>query len=218
VAWWEELRVPLAESYGQSELGGFVGLGYPEAPTPARVLACGPPLPDKEVRIVDDDGNAVGIGELGEIVLRGGYMAGYWRRPEKTAAALRDGWLHTGDVGYLDADDYVFLRGRLSERVTVAGAHWYPRDVEEALLHHPDVREVAVVGLADDELGQRPVAFVTTGAADLPADEMKATISSRLEHLDLTVLTFERIDAMPMTPTGKISKAQLIAAYTGAAA
>jgi long-chain acyl-CoA synthetase len=213
--WWNELQIPLAESYGQSELGGFVGLGFPEPPDPERLLACGPPLPDKEVRIVDDTGGAAPIGDIGEIVLRGGFMAGYWRRPEKTAEALRDGWLHTGDVGRVDADDNVYLRGRLSERITVAGTHWYPRDVEEALLQHPAVDEVAVVGIAHDGLGQRPVAFVTTPPDGLPVHEVVATAAAALDHLDLSVLAVESIDAMPMTPTGKISKAQLLAAYSG---
>lgn len=97
--WRDELGVTLAESYGQSELGGFVGLGSPDPVTDDKVLACGRPLPDKEVRILDDDGNEVPVGTIGEICLRGGFMAGYWRLPEKTDETLRGGWLHTGDVG-----------------------------------------------------------------------------------------------------------------------
>jgi acyl-CoA synthetase (AMP-forming)/AMP-acid ligase II len=102
------------------------------------------------------------------------------------------------------------MRGRLSERITVAGVHWYPRDTEEALLHHPAVREVAVVGVPDVELGQRPVAFVTARGAGLPVSEVVAAASSSVSDLDLSLLSLELVEEMPMTPTGKISKAQLL--------
>lgn len=211
-AWRDELGIPLAESYGQSELGGFVGLGAAEAPVDERLAACGRPLPDKEVRVVDDAGVEVPVGELGELVLRGGFMAGYWNRPEKTAETLRDGWLHTGDVGYLDADDFVYLRGRLSERITVGDVHWYPRDIEEAFLRQPSVREVAVVGFPAEH-GHRPVAFVVPTDADAALDAVLAAVATELPGHDLEPLTITVVDTMPMTPTGKVSKAQLLAAH-----
>lgn len=215
----DELGLPLVESYGQSELGGFVGLGLPELPRDDRLLACGPPLPDKEVRVVDDAGETLPVGQVGELVLRGGFMAGYWRRPDKTGETLRDGWLHTGDVGFMDPDDHVYMRGRLSERITVAGEHWYPRDVEEALLAHDDVREVAVVGVPDERLGQRPTAFLTTPLGhDLPVADVVAAAATQLGRPDLDLLAVEIVPAMPMTPTGKINKAQLLAAYIGTGA
>ena len=128
-SWRSQLQLPLCESYGQSELGGFVGLSAPDDPfTDERVASCGRPLPDKEVRILDDDGHEVPVGSMGEICLRGGFMAGYWNRPAKTDETLRGGWLHTGDVGFVDSEGYVFMRGRLSERLVVDGEHWYPRD------------------------------------------------------------------------------------------
>ena len=121
-AWRDRLGLPLCESYGQSELGGFVGLWAPDDPvTTERVSSCGRPLPDKEVRVLDDDGEEVPVGVIGEICLRGGFMARYWDRPEKTDETLRGGWLHTGDVGVMDAEGYVFMRGRLSERLLVDG-------------------------------------------------------------------------------------------------
>jgi acyl-CoA synthetase (AMP-forming)/AMP-acid ligase II len=210
--WRDDFAIALAESYGQSELGGFVGLGSPDLPTDARLAACGRPLPDKEVRVVDDAGDEVPIGQLGELVLRGGFMVGYWDRPEKTAEALRDGWLHTGDVGFVDADDFVFMRGRLSERLTVGGVHWYPRDVEEALLRHPAVAEAAVVGFADGA-GHRPVAFVVATDGEVPAGEVLAGVAGDLPTHDVSALSLRVLDAMPMTPTGKISKAQLLDRY-----
>ena len=101
------------------------------------------------------------IGEVGEVCLRGGFMKGYWGKPDKTAEAMRGGWLHTGDAGVMDRDGYVTMRGRFAELIKVGGRTWFPRDVEEALCAQPGVKEAAVVALPDAELGQRPVAFVT---------------------------------------------------------
>ena len=172
----DEWRLPLAESYGQSELGGFMALGDPVLVAEEKFGAAGRPLPDKEVRILDTDGVECPIGEVGEVCLRGGFMKGYWGKPEKTAEALRGGWLHSGDAGVMDADGYITMRGRFAELITVGGRTWFPRDVEEALCAQPGVKEAAVVGLPDGALGQRPVAFVTlSGDADLAG--LKAAIA-----------------------------------------
>jgi acyl-CoA synthetase (AMP-forming)/AMP-acid ligase II len=207
-AWRDELGLPLAESYGQSELGGFVGLAPPELPRDDRIGACGPPLPDKEVRIVDDAGLEVPVGSLGEITLRGGFMTGYWRRPDRTDEVLRGGWLHTGDLGTIDRDGWVTMRGRANERLTVDGEHWYPRDIEEALGSHPAVREAALVGVPIGDLGHQPVAFVTlrerVGGPEIVAH------AGQVLHRDLTRVAVVIADALPMTPTGKISKARLL--------
>jgi long-chain acyl-CoA synthetase len=213
LAWRDELGLTLAESYGQSELGGFVGLGSPDPVLDDKVLACGRPLPDKEVRILDDEGKEVSIGTIGEVCLRGGFMAGYWRLPGKTAETLRGGWLHTGDVGYMDADQFVYMRGRLSERLRVMGEYWYPRDMEEALMRHPGIREAAVIGLPDDEVGQRPVACVTLQGGEIDSDEVIRFAERELGR-ELGYMSIRVVDEMPMTPTGKISKAQLLDAAT----
>jgi acyl-CoA synthetase (AMP-forming)/AMP-acid ligase II len=213
LAWRDELGLTLAESYGQSELGGFVGLGSPDPVPDDKVLACGRPLPDKEVRILDDEGKEVSIGAIGEICLRGGFMAGYWRLPEKTAETLRGGWLHTGDVGYMDADQFVYMRGRLSERLRVMGEYWYPRDMEEALMRHPGIREAALIGLPDDEAGQRPVACVTLQGEEIDHEEAIRFAERELGR-ELGYMSIRVVEEMPMTPTGKISKAQLLDAAT----
>ncbi|HSB85579.1 MAG TPA: class I adenylate-forming enzyme family protein [Ilumatobacteraceae bacterium] len=207
----DDLGIPLCESYGQSELGGFVGLWAPDDPiTDDRLLSCGRPLPDKEVRVLDTDGDEVPTGTIGELCLRGGFMAGYWNRPDKTAETLSGGWLHTGDTGFVDTEGYVFMRGRLSERLTVGGTHWYPRDVEEVLMRHPAVREAALVGVPDPHLGHRPVAFVTARDGHLPDTETLLQFVGDELGRPVPSMTVEVLDAMPMTPTGKISKAQLL--------
>jgi acyl-CoA synthetase (AMP-forming)/AMP-acid ligase II len=208
-AWHDELGRPLCESYGQSELGGFVGLAAPDDPwSEERIPSCGRPLPDKEVRVLDDDGAEVAVGSIGELCLRGGFMTGYWNRPEKTSETLRGGWLHTGDVGYVDSEGYVFMRGRLSERLEVAGEHWYPRDVEEVLLRHDAVREAAMLGISAGD-GHRPLAFVTLRpAATVQAGELEAFVGASGARVPPGTAV-EVIAEMPMTPTGKISKVEL---------
>ena len=216
-AWRDELGLPIVESYGQSELGGFVALGHPELVPPGDDLTrVGPPPPDKEVRVVDADDATVEPGRIGELVLRGGFMAGYWGRPDKTEDATRGGWLRTGDLGLLDADGFVTLRGRRSELVCVAGTNWYPRDVEEALCRQPGIGQAALIGLPDPELGARPVAFVTcTGGASVEPATLMAAIGPDLPY-DVSLLALRVVESLPMTPTGKISKAQLLASAQAA--
>jgi acyl-CoA synthetase (AMP-forming)/AMP-acid ligase II len=208
-AWRDELKVPLVESYGQSELGGFVGLGFPEPFDDAKVLAVGMPLPDKEVSIFDQNDRQVPIGELGEIVLRGGFMAGYWGRPEKTAETLRGGWLHTGDMGKIDRDGYVYMLGRWSERIVSHGRVIFPRGIEEALYKHPAVRYACVIGKADPAAGELPKAIVTLyeGKTASPG-ELLAHCRGILSSESVPVFV-EILPEMPMTPTGKISRAEL---------
>lgn len=203
-----ELGLPLVESFGQSELGGFVALGLPEIGSrDLNSRRVGPALPDKEVRILNSGGREAPLGEVGEIALRGGYMAGYWNRPDKTAEVLRDGWLWTGDLGTMDADGYVTVRGRRSELIVVGEQDWFPRDVEEALGLHPEVRAAAVVGVPDPALGHRPVAFIQAERS-IDAVSLKALVARAVSY-DLDRLSFVVTDTMPMTPTGKIAKATL---------
>ena len=104
-AWREELKLPLVESFGQSELGGFMALGFPELESDDALLGrVGPALPDKEVRIVDANRSPLPPGHIGEIELRGGFMVGYWGGPEKTQEAIGSGWLRTGDLGLMDSE------------------------------------------------------------------------------------------------------------------
>lgn len=209
-AWRDEFVLPVVESFGQSEIGGFFALGFPELePDDNRLLRIGPATPDKEVRIVDTAGEPVAIGVPGEIVLRGGFMWGYWGKPDKTAEALRDGWLHSGDIGVFDADGYLTMRGRRNELLRVAGKDWFPRDVEEALCRQQGVNLAALVGLPEPKLGTLPIAFVTRHpGAQCDAARLKTAVSAEVIY-DLAPLQILFRDELPMTPTGKISKAQL---------
>jgi long-chain acyl-CoA synthetase len=204
----DELKLPLAESYGQSELGGFMALGDPTLVSEDKFGAAGRPLPDKEVRILDAEGSECPVGEVGEVCLRGGFMKGYWGKPDKTAEALRGGWLHSGDAGTMDRDGYVTMRGRFAELITVGGRTWFPRDVEEALCTQAGIKEAAVVALPDAKLGQRPVAYVTLNGDGVDVARLKGAIAPLVLY-DLTPLTIKSVASFPMTPTGKIAKAEL---------
>jgi acyl-CoA synthetase (AMP-forming)/AMP-acid ligase II len=208
-AWRDELKVILSESYGQSELGGFVGLGPLAPPPDEKLLACGPSLPDREVRIIDPvTQREAPTGKPGDIAITGGFMVGYWGRPEKTKEVIRDGWLFTGDVGFMDADGYVYLRGRSSELLIVAGESWYPRDVEEALLEHPDVA-AAMIGLPDSKLGDRPTTYVVLKDGSKVDDAILIAHAQKRVTVPLSHMSIRRVKSLPMTPTGKISKADL---------
>ena len=206
-AWRDELNLPLVESYGQSEIGGFFALAEPALPKDEHLGAVGRPLPDKEVRILDADGKEMPLGQVGEICLRGGFMAGYWEKPEKTAEAVRNGWLHSGDVGSMSPDGFLTMRGRVKELLSVQGSTWFPREVEEALMLADGVIEAALVGLDDGADGHLPIAFVT-GSAVIDADAALRQIADRTPY-DTSRLEIRQIDGFPMTPTGKIAKAAL---------
>ena len=217
-AWRDELKLPLVESFGQSELGGFMALGFPALVTDDALLArVGPALPDKEVRIVDANRQPLPAGRIGEIELRGGFMTAYWGKPDKTAETIGTGWLRTGDLGMIDRDGFITMRGRRSELIETDGVLWFPRDVEEALCTVQGVAQAALVGVADASLGQRPYAFITAlpGVSLEPA-ALKAAIAGKVNY-DLAPMIVKVVTDLPMTPTGKIAKGELAARLGGAA-
>ncbi len=206
-AYFDELGVFVIEGYGQSELGGFVAMGYPR---PGENLAAvGPTLPDREVRVVNEAGQEVAIGEPGEMVIRDSYMLGYWKKAEKTAETLRDGWLHTGDVGRMDEAGYLYFLGRWSERIVSGGKVILPRPMEEALYRHPAVQHVAVVGRPDQQLGEIPKAIVSLFPGQSATPEELHAHCRQLLGPDNSPAVIEIIPDMPMTPTGKVAKADL---------
>jgi long-chain acyl-CoA synthetase len=176
-----------------------------------RLQSVGVARTDVDVRVVDDDGAALPVGEVGEIVVRGDVvMAGYWERPEATADAIRDGWLHTGDVGSFDADGYLTLRDRSKDLIISGGMNIYPREVEEALLRHEAVAAVSVVGRPDPEWGEAVVAFVVA------ADPATAPTVEELDQLCLDhIARYKRpkdyrfVDSLPTNNYGKVVKREL---------
>ena len=154
------------EGYGLTEVSG-IGTTY-VAGQERKVGSVGKPLGDTELRIVSLEGEPLPAGEVGEVEFRGpSVIPGYWENPEATAEAIdADGWLATGDLGYLDEDGYLFLVDRKKDLILRGGYSVYPREVEEALYEHPDVLEAAVIGLPDETLGEEVAAVVVAAARE----------------------------------------------------
>ncbi|MGH6989428.1 MAG: AMP-binding protein [Stellaceae bacterium] len=170
-----------------------------------RLASAGKPYACTEVMIADADDRPLPSGETGEILTRGVIMAGYWQNPEASAASLRGGWLHTGDVGALDEEGYLHLKDRSKDLIISGGSNIYPREVEEALLAHPSVREVSVIGRPDREWGEAVVAYVV-GEADAAA--LDALCLSRIARFKRPK-DYVFVDALPKNNYGKILKTEL---------
>jgi long-chain acyl-CoA synthetase len=201
------------EAYGQTEAAPAIALMRPGLTKKAG--STGPPLPGVELRIEDDDHNEVETGQTGEIVARSpGIMTGYHNLPDVTEDTLRHGWLHTGDVGHLDEDGYLFVTDRKKDLIIRGGFNVYPRDVEDLLLEHPSVGEVAVVGKPDERMGEEVVAFVVRAPGQKPTeDELLAFAAERLaKYKRPKEIRF--IGSLPKSPIGKVLKKDLRAQLT----
>jgi acyl-CoA synthetase (AMP-forming)/AMP-acid ligase II len=175
----------------------------------------GVPPPFFELRIVGEDGRDLPPGGVGEIVGRGPItMPCYYNRPEQTAAALRDGWLYTGDLGYVDEEGYLFLVDRKKDMIDSGGVKVYPKDIEEIVAHHPDVREVAVFGIPHAKWGETPVAAVVlkTGArtdSETLREWVNARVAARYQRVERVVI----LDDFPRNAAGKTLKRELRAPF-----
>ncbi|OBB24765.1 AMP-dependent synthetase [Mycolicibacterium peregrinum] len=172
----------------------------------ATLGSVGYPRSGVEVAVLTESGKPAGVDEIGEIVCRGDVvMSGYWNNPAATAATLKDGWLHTGDMGSFDNRGYLTLRDRSKDVVISGGSNIYPREVEEALLEHPDVVEAGVVGAPDPEWGEVVVAFVV---GEVDAAGLDAHLLERIARFKRPK-RYEFIDALPKNSYGKVLKREL---------
>lgn len=205
--WEAATGAPVLEGYGQTETGG--GVVFNPLHGVRKPGSVGIPMADVEVEIVDiETGTKVlPAGETGEIRLRGPQiMSGYRGRPEDTAAALRDGWLYTTDIGHLDADGYLYISDRKKDIVIVSGFNVYPRAVEEVIYRHADVSEAAVIGVPDAYQGESLKAFVVARpGSGLDAQALESHCRAHLAPYKIPRrIVF--VDALPRTSVGKIDK------------
>jgi acyl-coenzyme A synthetase/AMP-(fatty) acid ligase len=197
---------PLYVMYGQTEATARLSYLPPER-AEEKKGSVGHAVPGVELRIVDDEGRAVSAGSKGHLVARGANVTpGYFEDPEATAKILRDGWLWTGDLGAQDADGFVFLHGRSREMLKLAGHRVAPEEIETVLQEHPSVKEAAVVGVPDDEGGEKAVAFVSledgaTGDVQALQVHCRATLPRFLVPARIVIL-----EALPRTQSGKVSR------------
>ena len=217
----ETLNCGFALSYGMTECcGGLTYLGPADCVPDAgeRLKSAGRPLGDNRIRVVGPDGADLPPGEIGEILCQTDrVMTGYWKRPEATAEALKGGWYHSGDAGYLDADGYLYVVDRIKDMVISGGENIYPVEIENALIAHPGVSDVAVIGVPDDKWGESLVACIVPAAGAEPrAEDLQAFLRSRLAGYKIP-RRYEVVDAFPRNATGKVLKRVMRETYSGKA-
>ena len=201
--------VPLTVAFSQTEASPSITMTRPEDPPEVRATTVGRPLPQTELKIVDPASGATVLpGTIGEICARGYLvMHGYFDNPEATAAAIdAQGWLHTGDLGRLDAAGYCRVEGRLKDMIIRGGENIYPREIEAVLFAHPTVSDVAVVGIPDDRWGEVVAAFVRPAPGQTPsAEDLFAYCRMHLAAYK-TPRHWRFVEQFPQTPSGKIQK------------
>jgi acyl-CoA synthetase (AMP-forming)/AMP-acid ligase II len=203
-----------AQSYGMSETYATCVVLPPEDHDVAgnpRMRSAGRALPGTELRIVGENGAVLAPGETGEIAIRCiSTMTGYWNRPDDTAAVLdKDGWYRTGDAGFLDADFYVHVRDRVKDMIISGGENVYPVEVENVLADHPDVAQVAVIGVPDPLWGEAvTAAIVAAPGRRIDPDALIDWAKTRLAHFKVPK-TIALVDALPLNAAGKVQKAAL---------
>ena len=175
-----------------------------------RIASVGRAQAPVELRVADADGRDLPLGEAGEVLIKGdSVMAGYWRNPTATAAAIRDGWLFTGDIGSLDADGFLTLKDRSKDLIISGGSNIYPREVEEVLLTAPGVGEAAVVGASDAQWGEIVVAFIVSAPGATPTwEELDAHCLAHMARFKRPK-RYVRVDALPKNNYGKVLKTEL---------
>jgi long-chain acyl-CoA synthetase len=207
--------------YGATETTGAITLLQaehhdPGGPHPERLRSCGLPFSHVELRVVDlETGADRPTGEPGELWTRSAQnMKGYWHNPDATAATItQDGWLKTGDVAYLDDDGFVYLHDRVKDTIVSGGENIYPAEVENALMAHPAVADVAVIGIPDETWGEAVKAVVIlVPGADVGPDELIEFARARIAHYK-TPRSIDFVEALPRNPSGKILKRELREPY-----
>jgi acyl-CoA synthetase (AMP-forming)/AMP-acid ligase II len=208
------------QAYGLTETSGAVVLLPPEdhdvgGPNAHRLRAAGIAMPGVELRVVDLEGNDCAVGEVGEVWIRSpSNMAGYWNMPEATANAITpDGWFRSGDAGYLDADGYLYIHDRIKDMIISGGENIYPAEVESALMSHPVVADVAVIGVPDEQWGEAVKAIIVlVPGGELSEQELIEFSRERLAHFKCPT-SVEWTEVLPRNPSGKILKTDLREPY-----
>jgi long-chain acyl-CoA synthetase len=209
-AWQEKFGLPVHEGYGLTETSPFATYNHRDKFVAGSI---GMAIDSVEVRVVDTEtGSVCPPGELGEIAIRGpNVMLGYWNRPEDTAAAIRDGWFHSGDIGRMDEDGYLYIVDRVKDMITVGGLKVFPAEVERVLLDHRHVAEAAVVAAPDPVFGEQVIGFVVLadGTEEGPAlDEVDQYAKTKLGSYKVPRQMIS-IKELPRNPSGKVLKTRL---------
>lgn len=212
----DELGDVFVQLYGQYETPDLITVLPKDEHDPAnetRLSSCGAPTTLCQVKIVDDEGTETGRGEPGEIVARGAYsMEGYYDQPEQTAETMTDGWIHTGDIGRMDEDGYVYILDRDSDVIISGGMNVYSVTVEDVVQQHEQVANVAVIGVPDDEWGEAVRAIVVPDGEDVDIPSLRAFCDERLADYEKPK-SYDVVEDLPTTPYGKLDKKALREPY-----
>ncbi|MBD9722527.1 fatty acid--CoA ligase [Streptomyces caniscabiei] len=215
------LDCEFAQIYGLTETGNTAVCLPPAAHVPGGTLmqAAGRPYPGVRAKVIDGGGRELPPGAVGEVCLATpAHMVEYWGLPDKTAETLVDGWIHTGDAGYLDEDGYIFIRDRIKDAILVAGENVYPAEIENVLEGHPGVAEAVVVGAPDERWGEYVHAFVVPAPEQPPTPrDLHSFLVPQLASFKLPA-RYEFIDSVPRNPSGKILRRELRDRFWSAAA
>ena len=200
--------------YGLTETTGAITALRHEDHVGGRLLSCGRPMFAAEIKVVDAFDRELPAGEIGEVVYRGpGLMQGYWRRPDDTAATIRDGWFHSGDAGSMDPDGFLYIRDRIKDMIVSGGENVYPAELESVLMGHPAVADVAVIGVPDERWGETVKAIVVrVPGVELTGEELIDWSRERLAGFKRP-RSVDFADAIPRNPSGKILKRALREAF-----
>lgn len=208
IHWWSKQGICMVDGFGMTEAGTVLGMPLEPEMIARKAGSAGLPAPSVSVRIVDDTGDDMAIGESGELWLSGPNITpGYWNRPEETANAFTvDGWFRTGDIARQDGDGFFTVVDRLKDMFISGGENVYPVEVEAALVDHPSIREVAVIGISDERWGEVGHAFIVLHQGhDLNLEALTAFCSSRIARYKVPK-EFTAIESLPRTASGKILK------------
>ncbi len=197
-------------AYGLTECYGTATMCRPDDPPEIVASTNGRPLPGISLRVVDHDGKDVPTGEQGEVIIQAESITpGYWDQPDQTADAIRDGWLHTGDIGSLDERGNLKITDRLKDMFLVGGFNVSPAEIEQTLVRHPDIAEVSVVGVPDERLGEVARAYVIRRpGSDVAEDEIIAWCRERIANFKVP-RSIVFVDSLPRTASGKVLKYEL---------
>ncbi|KCZ88395.1 long-chain-fatty-acid--CoA ligase [Hyphomonas jannaschiana] len=212
----EIMGARFTQLYGLTETVGAATFLPPEAHNPSwgKLRSCGVPYPGAVIRCVDETGEPVPAGEVGEIVIKAGFvMKGYWNRPDATEESIRNGFFHTGDAGYFDEDGFLYIHDRVKDMIVSGGENVYPAEVENAIFGHPAVADVAVIGVPDEKWGEAVKAIVVAKPGETPTPEsIIAWAKERIAGYKCPK-SVDVIEALPRNPSGKILRKDLREPY-----
>ena len=207
----EIMKCDLYQVYGLTETTGAITMMMPDDHNPERgkLRSCGKALKGVELKVIDDDGNDLETGEIGEVISKSKLnMKGYWNKPDATKESIVDGWFYSGDAGFFDEEGFLFIHDRVKDMIVSGGENIYPAEVENALMSHDEILDAAVVGVPDEKWGESVKGFVVIGESSLSEEEIISYTRSQIAAYKCPK-SIEFIKELPRNPSGKILRREL---------